>query len=133
MKIFFLFFTLFCSSYFYAQSGVDQIIADLNNNLRMYNANPQLTKVFINRNENILDILNYQIPLEDVKVYYEVDERIFNGVKIVGNVSFKCEDSCIKENDYDFIKGVAFAFKSKDGAYKFIDLIYKLKKLLLIE
>jgi hypothetical protein len=113
----------------YSQSDVTQIISEINKSLQLYNANPKLTKVYLNRDEKILDIEGYQIPLVETKVVYEAKSRTYEGVKIIGNVYFKCENSCIT-NGEENLTGVAFSFKSKDGAYKFIDLIYKLEKIL---
>ncbi|GEM_PF-4241886 len=104
---------------------VSEIVAELNKNWTSYNANPALTKIYLNRNEKILDILGYQIPLNKVKILYEQENRIFQGVKIEGSVNFECEYSCILNGD-EKILAVAFGYKSKDGAYKFIELLYRL-------
>lgn len=116
----------------FAQDEIKTLITKINKNLVVYGSDPELKEVFLNQQEKILDIDGSQIPIQITKEIYEphIDKKL----NIVGRVSFECgsgkkNDNCIyfsKENKFG--AGVGFAFKSKKGAYLFIDLIYQLKK-----
>tara|TARA_R100000988_G_C3966486_1_gene149075 strand:- start:514 stop:891 length:378 start_codon:yes stop_codon:yes gene_type:complete len=113
----------------YSQNEVKTILDKINKNLSIYGADPTLKEVFLNRQQKILDIQGYQIPLNKTKEFYESDARTYNGIKIIGNVFFKCDWNCIEDTtEKKMNSGVAFSFKSKKGAYLFINLIFELKK-----
>ncbi|MEN3324241.1 hypothetical protein VP395_10920 [Mariniflexile soesokkakense] len=129
MKTILLILTFISGITSYSQNEIKDIIDKLNQNLTTYGADPSLKEVFLNRQEKILDIQGFQIPLEKTKEVYQPDEKIYQGTKIIGKVSFECEWNCIKNTeDNEQNSGVAFSFKSKKGAYLFIDLIFQLKK-----
>jgi hypothetical protein len=112
----------------YSQNNIDRIILEINNNLKTYAADPKIKNVYINRIEKILDIQEYQIPLNFTTVSYKNKSRIYSGLKTVGDILFKCEQNQIIDKKNDFVMGVSFAYKSKEGAYKLIELIYLLNK-----
>lgn len=113
----------------YSQDEISRIINEINKNLIEYGADPSLTEVFLNRQQKILDIEGYQIPLELTNEIYKPDARIHEGIKIVGTVFFECDYNCIQNtSDNKKNSGVGFSFKSKKGAYIFINLIFRLKK-----
>ncbi len=129
MKRILLILTFLSTLTTFSQNEVKVIIDKINQNLITYGADPTLKEVFLNRQEKILDIQGFQIPLEKTKEIYEPDAKIYQGIKIIGKVSFECEWNCIENTeDNEKNSGVAFSFKSKKGAYLFIELIYQLKK-----
>ena len=101
----------------------------MNSNLKLYGSDSKLNKVYLNRNEKIIDIGDYLIPLVETEIFYEKENRVYNGVKITAYVTFKRETNSITGGTENHAS-VSFGFKSKDGAYKFIDLMFKLKKAL---
>ena len=128
MKNIYALFTFFLIQTFsLSQVDVDKIIIELNSNLKLYSGDSKINKVYLNRNEKIIDIGEYLIPLENTEIIFEKESRVYNGIKIVGYVTFKRETNSINSGK-EYISSVGFAFKSKDGAYKFIDLLFKLKK-----
>ena len=108
------------------------------------------TKVYINKADNYLDIDGYQIPYMIVSFRYYADDLNENGKGFFHFVKMTCpvigsyqsgNDNCIlidetKADPYrDFSKngsyycsGFSTPFKTKDDAYKFLDLIDQLKK-----
>lgn len=129
MKKILLVFSLLAALNSYSQDEIKVIINKINQNLSTYGADPTLKEVFLNRQEKILDIQGFQIPLEKTKEIYEPDARTYQGIKITGKVTFECEWNCIENTEENKMNsGVGFSFKSKKGAYLFIELIYQLKK-----
>ena len=84
-------------------------------------------QIYLNSKELILDINDFQIPLNNVTIKYESDPRTVNGLKREGLVVFECQKDCIF-NKGEYILSVGYAFKNKKGAYDTIELINELIK-----
>lgn len=111
----------------FSQNAVNKIVAELNSNYKTYGVDSSKTKIYLNREQKTLDIAGNIIPITETEIVFEKDNRVYKGVKIIGSVFFKCELNCISEGT-EYHSAVGFGFKSKDGAYKFIDLMFDLKK-----
>lgn len=78
--------------------------------------------VFYNKAENIIDIDNYQVPVDDVKTTYFLTDTKDHCV------SFDCKHGhCITSTEDGKLEGFAIPFLSKQNCYDFIELINQLK------
>lgn len=121
-KLIVFLFMLFGTSV-YSQDTVQR----LNSLFAKHGADPAVNKIFVNKSEKILDIDGVLIPLNDTSKFVTERNKTENGIKIKAYIEFECEGNCIYEAG-EYIAGIGYAFKSKEGAYEFLDMIYKLEK-----
>ncbi len=117
----FIFFSQFSNS----QSKTSKLISEINQNFNTFSVKEKQVQIFLNRKEWILDINDYQIPLNEVKIKYYSDPRTVNGLKREGLLVFECNSDCIGYKD-SYVLSIGFAFKNKKSAYETIDLINNL-------
>jgi hypothetical protein len=108
-----------------AQSKNSELIAKIALNFKNYSPKGKTIDIFLNSKERILDISNYQIPLNEIKIKYKSDPKTIDGVEIEGYVVFECNKNCILfKNDY--FLSIGYPFKNKKGAYETIEIINEL-------
>lgn len=85
---------------------------------KLRNSNPV---IYFNKIEKIIEIEGMEIPISDVKVFYQPSES--------GNhyVTFKCYGGpCIARQSIRNVSDASLPFLNKGNCYDFINLIYKL-------
>ena len=87
-------------------------------------------QIFLNIEDKILDMGDYFLPLENVKMEYAYVNRNLPDKKYHG-VRFSCyEGNCIKIMDDGNGSGITSFFKTKKDCYDFINSLNELKKAL---
>lgn len=117
---------LSCSFGCFGQTNITKLTSKISLYFNTYSLGEK-KYIYLNNKELILDINDYQIPLNDVVVKYESDPRIVNGLKREGLLVFECERDCIINKDKSVLS-IGYAFKNKKAAYDIIEFISQLTK-----
>ncbi|MBO0331129.1 hypothetical protein [[Muricauda] lutisoli] len=115
----------------FGQKEIDDIMVEINAVYMSSAGDPNKGKIYFNLDSKTLDIEDNQINIFDIKMSYDTRNTILQGIKIAGYVKFNCDErikfnNCISTPDKN-ASARGFAFKEKGEAYRFINLIKKLK------
>ncbi|NMH26913.1 hypothetical protein [Flavobacterium silvaticum] len=124
----FIFFLLLPVTLF-AQKTKEQIISQLNENVKKFAGDPDFGQIVLSQTDLLLKI-GYRIPvLKTTAGFDNTPFTISTGAVMSGKVFFECPMNCIKRGTAE-VSRVNIAFKEKDGAEEFVRLVGELREVL---